>query len=180
MGRLVRQGSSRRTVQKGRSRNKFRAGAGRELLAACPDPDAQVALQELEAIDPEAVQRASTFFPFTQFAGPKRDTSQGAGTDETTAPTAADANVNQAIPVQEGPTDVPSSPALEAPGSTSSVPSTDTLADGPSAAEDGATANAIHDNGNSSAVGGKRWAWSLPIVAGLVALVYLAVRFAIR
>ncbi len=46
-------------------------------LAACPKESAAAAIEELKKIDPEAVSRAQTYFPFTQFAGKKRN-------DETT------------------------------------------------------------------------------------------------
>ena len=41
-------------------------------LRACPNEEAKTAIEDLKKIDPEAVQRAESFFPFTQFAGEKR------------------------------------------------------------------------------------------------------------
>ncbi len=40
-------------------------------LRACPLEDAVAAIEELKEIDAESVERANSFFPFTQFAGDK-------------------------------------------------------------------------------------------------------------
>jgi hypothetical protein len=45
-------------------------------LRACPRPEAKAYLVELEKIDPAAVKRANTFFPF---GGAAADTSSDAG-----------------------------------------------------------------------------------------------------
>ena len=41
-------------------------------LRACPNEGAEDAITKLEKIDPESVERARAFFPFSQFAGPSR------------------------------------------------------------------------------------------------------------
>lgn len=41
-------------------------------LRACPLPAAEAAIEQLSQIDPEAVERANTFFPYAQFEGEKR------------------------------------------------------------------------------------------------------------
>lgn len=38
-------------------------------LRACPRDEAQQVMEELKQIDPEAVERANAYFPYTQFAG---------------------------------------------------------------------------------------------------------------
>lgn len=59
-------------------------------LRACPLAEAATAIEELNKIDPESVERANSFFPFTQFAdknpsGTSPDAPQASATPDTTA-----------------------------------------------------------------------------------------------
>ena len=53
------------------------------FLRACPREEAKLAIEQLKRIDPEAVERAESFFPFTQFAGPDRNETDATATDAT-------------------------------------------------------------------------------------------------
>jgi hypothetical protein len=104
-------------------------------LRACPLPEAAKKLEELEKIDPKAVQRAKTFFPIPQPASATNDSSQvapPAAPDVVAASfsqpkqtdDSAETSVASLVPVENRlaanlplPTGISSSAASEVPGS---------------------------------------------------------------
>ena len=62
-------------------------------LRACPLPEAETAIAELEKVDPEAIKRAAAFFPYSQFSGPDRSES-----DEPAEPEPNEATKRSPIP----------------------------------------------------------------------------------
>jgi hypothetical protein len=54
-------------------------------LRACPLPAAETMIAELKKIDSDAVERANTFFPYTQFEGEKRGGTAGEESPEAAA-----------------------------------------------------------------------------------------------
>ena len=62
------------------------------FLRACPLDEAKLAIEDLKQIDPEAVERAESFFPYTQFAGPARNE------DDTTAAAEGETQPTDAAP----------------------------------------------------------------------------------
>jgi hypothetical protein len=61
-------------------------------------PEAEASIAQLKEIDPEAVERANTFFPYAQFQGEKRD---GSTDQDLAAAEAADTEPSNAMPAAE-------------------------------------------------------------------------------
>lgn len=77
------------------------------FLRACPLPEAKTGLDELAKIDPDAMRRASSFFPLAK--APAASNGAGQATDKAAKPKQADANATAAA--AEPPTDTPANTA---------------------------------------------------------------------